>query len=69
MKHLILAAFLAIGLAGCASEYLIITDDGTVHTSEGKPYMDSDSGLLEFEDSDGRKHQIPQNTVRSVIER
>lgn len=69
MKHLILAACCVLGLAGCASEYLIITNDGTVLTSDGKPYMDKNSGLLEFQDADGRKQQIPQNTVRSVIER
>lgn len=69
MKPLLVATLCALSLTGCASEYLIITQDGTVLTSLGKPHMDRNSGLLEFEDTEGRKQQIPQDTVKTVIER
>ncbi len=38
-------------------------------TSYGKPELDKDTGMLEFEDSEGRKQQIPQTQVRQMLER
>ncbi|MGY4535164.1 uncharacterized protein YcfL [Pseudomonas sp. TE3786] len=69
MKHWILAAFFLLSLAGCSSEYIITTTDGQMLTSEGKPDLDEDTGMLEFEDSEGRKQQIPQSSVKQMLER
>ncbi|MCU9948838.1 YgdI/YgdR family lipoprotein [Pseudomonas solani] len=68
-KHWILIALCLVGLAGCSSEYLINTTDGQMLTSDGKPQLDEDTGMLEFEDSEGRKQQIPQTQVKQIIER
>ena len=62
-------ALATLGLTGCASEYIITTNDGQMLTSYGKPELDKDTGMLEFEDSEGRKQQIPQTQVRQMLER
>ncbi|MEK1942781.1 MAG: YgdI/YgdR family lipoprotein [Pseudomonas sp.] len=69
MKHWILAAVCLLSLAGCSSEYIITTSDGQMLTSDGKPDLDEDTGMLEFEDSEGRKQQIPQSSVKQMLER
>jgi len=69
MKHWILAALCTLSLAGCSSEYIITTTDGQMLTSDGKPKLDKRTGMLEFEDSEGRVQQIPQSSVKQMIER
>ncbi|UVE19465.1 YgdI/YgdR family lipoprotein [Pseudomonas sp. LS44] len=69
MKHWIFAIFCAAALAGCSSEYIITTTDGQMLTSDDKPELDKDTGMLEFEDGEGRKQQIPQSNVKQMIER
>ena len=68
-RYLCIAALCLLGLTGCASEYIITTNDGQMLTSYGKPELDKDTGMLEFEDSEGRKQQIPQSQVRQMLER
>ncbi|MNZ77909.1 putative lipoprotein YgdR precursor [compost metagenome] len=69
MKKSILAALCAIALTGCANEYLIVTNDGTLVSTQEKPELDQDTGMMEFEDDEGRKQQIPKESIKSVIER
>ncbi|SDS30774.1 protein of unknown function [Pseudomonas oryzae] len=69
MKELLLAALCAIVLTGCANEYLIVTNDGSVISTVEEPEYDEDSGMLKFEDDDGREQQIPKESVKSIIER
>jgi len=69
MKHWFLAVFCLLSLVGCSSEYIITTTDGQMLTSDGKPDLDEDTGMLEFEDSEGRMQQIPQSSVKQMLER
>lgn len=69
MKQLALLTCCLLALTGCASEYIITTTDGQMLSSHGKPELDRDTGMLEFEDSEGRVQQIPQANVRQMIER
>lgn len=69
MKKSIVAALCAIALTGCANEYLIVTNDGTLVSTQEKPELDKDTGMMEFEDDEGRKQQIPKESIKSVIER
>ena len=69
MKPWIIAALCLFGLVGCSSEYIITTTDGQMLTSDGKPELDEDTGMLEFTDSEGRKQQISQNNVKQMLER
>ena len=69
MKQLFLAAFALLALAGCSSEYIITTTDGQMLTTSDKPELDEDTGMIEFEDREGRKQQIPQAQVKQMLER
>jgi len=69
MKHWIITALCLFSLAGCSSEYIITTTDGQMLTSDDKPELDEDTGMLEFTDSEGRRQQIPQSNVRQMLER
>ena len=69
MKHFFLAAAALLALTGCASEYIITTTDGQMLTTADKPELDEDTGMIEFEDSEGRKQHIPQSQVKQMLER
>ena len=69
MKHWIIAALCVLSLTGCSSEYIITTTDGQMLTANGKPELDKKTGMLEFEDSEGRQQQIPQTSVKQMLER
>lgn len=56
-------------LGGCSSEYIITTTDGQMLVSHDKPELDKDTGMMEFEDSEGRKQHIPQANVKQMMER
>lgn len=67
-RHLLLAACL-LALAGCSSEYIISTADGQMITTDNKPKLDKASGMIRFEDAEGREQMIPQSQIRQIIER
>ena len=72
MKKGIVTILLSLGfltLAGCANEHIISTHDGRLIESENKPEIDEDTGLIEYEDKDGRYNQIPQSEVSEIKER
>ncbi|MEO4048939.1 YgdI/YgdR family lipoprotein [Pseudomonas sp. CAU 1711] len=63
MKPWILALLCALGLTGCASDYLIATTDGQMLSAESKPEIDDETGLLSYEDAEGNEQQIPRSSV------
>ncbi|MDM8350731.1 YgdI/YgdR family lipoprotein [Pseudomonas sp. sp1636] len=69
MNSWLIAALCVLTLAGCSSEYIITTTDGQMLTSDDKPRLDKDTGMIEFTDSEGRKQQIPQSDIRQMLER
>lgn len=56
-------------LAGCATEYIIATSDGRMITTSEKPELDEETGMLHYEDEEGRDQQIQQSDVKQMIER
>jgi len=69
MKPWILALLCAIGLTGCSTDYIIATTDGQMLSAEDKPEIDEDTGLITYEDAEGNEQQIPQSSVKQIIER
>ncbi|HBP5515968.1 MULTISPECIES: YgdI/YgdR family lipoprotein [Pseudomonas aeruginosa group] len=69
MKNLIAAILCTFTLSACSTEYLIMTNDGQVLTTADKPRLDNKTGMLEFKDSQGKNQQIPQSSVKQLIER
>lgn len=58
-----------LALAGCSNDYLIRTSDGQLIESDNKPEIDDETGMIEYEDHNGRMNQIPQGDVREIRER
>lgn len=69
MKTWLIAALCTSALAGCSNEYIITTTDGQMLSSDGKPHLDKDTGMIEFTDSEGRKQQVPQGNIKQMLER
>ncbi|OYT97323.1 MAG: YgdI/YgdR family lipoprotein [Pseudomonas sp. PGPPP3] len=69
MKNLLLVAFCVLSLAGCASEYIIATNDGKMITTNEKPELDEETDMLHYQDEEGRDQQIQKSEVKQMIER
>ena len=72
MKHVFYALLCGVALltlAGCAKDHLIVTNDGRLIETSNKPEIDDNTGLIEYEDYDGRMNQIPQEDVKEIKER
>jgi uncharacterized lipoprotein YajG len=69
MKKLLIAACCLFTLAGCANEYIIATNDGKMITASEKPELDEDTGMLHYQDEEGRDQQIQKSQVKQMIER
>jgi ABC-type enterochelin transport system ATPase subunit len=65
----ILFGILFIGFAGCASDHIIATNDGRLIDSETTPEINEETGMIEYEDEEGRKNQIPVDDVSEIKER
>lgn len=69
LRNLSVATF-CILLAACSStEYLISKKDGTLIEAYGKPKLDDKTGVVTYEDKEGRKATINKADVGQIIER
>ncbi|EOD9419328.1 YgdI/YgdR family lipoprotein [Vibrio campbellii] len=60
----------ALLLAACgSSQYLMSTNEGKIITSYGKPDLNEDTGMYEYEDVDGKEMSISKDQVVQIIER
>ncbi|MCI1679326.1 MAG: YgdI/YgdR family lipoprotein [Ewingella americana] len=66
---IISAALMVVGLAGCASDYVISTKDGNMILTDGKPKLDKSTGLLSYTDDQGNERQINNDDVSQVMKR
>ena len=69
MKNLMLVAFCLLSLTGCASEYIIATNDGKMITTNEKPELDEETDMLHYQDEEGRDQQNQKSEVKQMIER
>lgn len=72
MKHslmMVLAGMYVFGLAGCANEHIISTNDGRMIDSSTKPEVSEETGMIEYEDEEGRENQVPVDDVSEIKER
>ncbi|AUH02612.1 YgdI/YgdR family lipoprotein [Prodigiosinella confusarubida] len=56
-------------LSGCASDYVIATQEGQMLLTKGKPTLDKNTGMLSYTDENGNHHQINRNKISQIIER
>ncbi|WP_108653083.1 YgdI/YgdR family lipoprotein [Dongshaea marina] len=63
------AMLLALTLIGCSSQYVMTTKDGQTLVSQGKPEVDSDTGMITYEDAQGNVRQINRDQISGMIEK
>ncbi|MCC3703763.1 YgdI/YgdR family lipoprotein [Rouxiella badensis] len=66
---LVSAFALAFALAGCSSDYVMATKDGSMILTSSKPELDKSTGLLSYEDAQGNERQINNDQVTEVMKR
>ena len=69
MRVLTVIATALLLVAGGPSQYLMSTDEGKIITSYGKPDLNEDTGMYEYEDVDGKEMSISKDKVVQIIER
>lgn len=56
-------------LSGCSSNQTIRTTDGRTIVTDGKPQIDSDTGLVSYKDAQtGRSEQINREQIKNMSE-
>jgi len=71
MKKTILAASaIAFGLflSGCANDHIMHTNDGRTIVADGKPQVDSDTGMITYKDAQGKEQQINRSEIKEMSE-
>ncbi|WP_312386280.1 YgdI/YgdR family lipoprotein [Atlantibacter hermannii] len=65
----ILAASALLFISGCSSNQSVKTSDGGTIITDGKPEVDSDTGLVSYENAEtGKTEQINRSEVKSMSE-
>ncbi|MBJ7221918.1 MULTISPECIES: YgdI/YgdR family lipoprotein [unclassified Brenneria] len=68
-KISILAAIvMAFSLAACSSNYVLHTNDGRTIVADGKPKVDTDTGMISYTDAYGQNQQINRADVKEMVE-
>jgi hypothetical protein len=62
---LLLACCFAL-LAGCASRYSIVLNNGEILTAKGRPRLDQQSNRWHYIDASGQPAELPSGRVREI---
>lgn len=69
MTFLFIASAVAFSVTGCSSNQAIKTTDGRTIVTNGKPQIDSDTGLVSYKDAQtGRTEQINRDKITNMSE-
>ncbi|WP_017345737.1 YgdI/YgdR family lipoprotein [Pantoea sp. A4] len=69
VTFLFIASTLSFSLTACSSNQAIKTSDGRTIVTNGKPQIDSDTGLVSYKDAKtGRTEQINRNKITNMSE-
>ncbi|WP_416413816.1 YgdI/YgdR family lipoprotein [Pantoea sp. App145] len=64
-----MAALMILTVTGCSSNKAIKTTDGRTIVTDGKPKVDSDTGLVSYKDATtGRTEQINRDKITNMSE-
>ncbi|HEJ6936621.1 YgdI/YgdR family lipoprotein [Serratia marcescens] len=65
----LLAATTVMFIAGCASNQAIKTTDGKTIVTDGKPQVDTDTGLVSYQNAEtGKTEQINRDQIANMSE-
>ncbi|PJZ04083.1 YgdI/YgdR family lipoprotein [Pantoea rodasii] len=69
LYFLLIASAFAFSVTGCSSNQAIKTSDGRTIVTNGKPQIDSDTGLVSYKDAQtGRTEQINRDKITNMSE-
>ncbi|MGG5216465.1 MULTISPECIES: YgdI/YgdR family lipoprotein [Rahnella] len=63
------AIVLAMGLSGCASDYVINTKAGDQLFAHGEPERDRDTGMTSYTDMNGDYHLMNTNDIAGIVKK
>lgn len=69
MKNLTyIAGILAAGLllAGCSSDHILQMKDGSTVVVQGKPRLDSATGMVIYTDENGQQQAVNQDQIKEM---
>ncbi len=70
LKTSALAAFALAILAACGStQYVMSTKGGQMIITDGRPELNSKTGMYEYRDAEGKRMQLNKDDVVQIIER
>ncbi len=61
------ACTMTLTLAACSSNYTMHTNDGRTIVTDGKPVVDSDTGMISYKDANGNSQQINRADVKEMV--
>ncbi|ANP67131.1 YgdI/YgdR family lipoprotein [Vibrio alginolyticus] len=64
----VIATVLLLSACG-SSQYLMSTNEGKIITSYGKPDLNEETGMYEYEDMDGKEMSISKEQIVQIVER
>ncbi|HHF2964675.1 TPA: YgdI/YgdR family lipoprotein [Vibrio alginolyticus] len=64
----VIATVLLLSACG-SSQYLMSTNEGKMITSYGKPDLNEETGMYEYEDMDGKEMSISKEQIVQIVER
>ncbi|EPO0010490.1 YgdI/YgdR family lipoprotein [Vibrio alginolyticus] len=64
----VIATVLLLSACG-SSQYLMSTNEGKIITSYGKPDLNEETGMYEYEDIDGKEMSISKEQIVQIVER
>ncbi|EGQ8468552.1 YgdI/YgdR family lipoprotein [Vibrio alginolyticus] len=64
----VIATVLLLSACG-SSQYLMSTNEGKIITSYGKPDLNEETGMYEYEDMDGKEMSISKEHIVQIVER
>ncbi|KAB8305271.1 YgdI/YgdR family lipoprotein [Erwinia endophytica] len=62
------ACAMTFTLVACSSNYVMHTNDGRTIVADGKPAVDSDTGMISYKDANGNTQQINRAEVKEMVE-
>ncbi|ECF6886068.1 YgdI/YgdR family lipoprotein [Salmonella enterica subsp. enterica serovar Newport] len=54
-------------LAGCTTNYVMTTNNGQTIVTQGKPQLDTETGMTSYTDQEGNQREINSNDVAQLI--
>lgn len=69
LMTVLLLSGVALSVTACSSDYVMSTKAGDMIVTQGKPQVDSDTGLISYTDQQGNERQINNDQIVQMIKK